>query len=74
MQNYGLLREVGRGEKPVLLKRGMSATISDLLLAGEYIMSEGNHQVILCERGISVPSKAIPATPWIFRQSRWFTN
>jgi 3-deoxy-7-phosphoheptulonate synthase len=52
MQNYGLLRAVGQSGKPVLLKRGMSATISDLLLAAEYIMSEGNHRVILCERGI----------------------
>lgn len=52
MQNYPLLRSVGRTNKPVLLKRGMSATISDLLLAAEYVMSEGNHRVILCERGI----------------------
>ena len=52
MQNYGLLRDVGRTNIPVLLKRGMSATFSDLLLGAEYIMSEGNHQVILCERGI----------------------
>ena len=52
MQNYGLLRDLGRAGKPVLLKRGMSATISDLLLAAEHIMSEGNHQIILCERGI----------------------
>lgn len=52
MQNYPLLRDVGRVQKPVLLKRGMSARIKDLLLAAEYIMSEGNQQVILCERGI----------------------
>ena len=52
MQNYGLLRDVGRTNIPVLLKRGMSATLSDLLLGAEYVMSEGNHQVILCERGI----------------------
>ena len=52
MQNYGLLRDIGRTKKPALLKRGMSATISDLLLAAEYIMSEGNHRIILCERGI----------------------
>ncbi|MDA2923252.1 3-deoxy-7-phosphoheptulonate synthase [Acidobacteria bacterium AH-259-G07] len=52
MQNYGLLRDVGRTDTPVLLKRGMSATLSDLLLAAEYIMSAGNHRVILCERGI----------------------
>jgi 3-deoxy-7-phosphoheptulonate synthase len=52
MQNYSLLREVGRIEKPVLLKRGMAATITDLLLAAEYILAEGNQQVILCERGV----------------------
>ena len=52
MQNYSLLRAVGRMEKPVLLKRGMAATITDLLLSAEYILSEGNGQVILCERGI----------------------
>jgi 3-deoxy-7-phosphoheptulonate synthase len=52
MQNYGLLRDIGKSNKPALLKRGMSATIFDLLLAAEYIMSEGNHQVLLCERGI----------------------
>ena len=52
MQNYNLLLEVGRLHRPVLLKRGMSATIKDLLLAAEYVMSQGNMQVILCERGI----------------------
>ena len=52
MQNYGLLRDIGKSNIPALLKRGMSATIDDLLLAAEYIMSEGNHQVLLCERGI----------------------
>jgi len=52
MQNYSLLRAVGRIDKPVLLKRGMAATITDLLLSAEYILAEGNSQVILCERGI----------------------
>jgi 3-deoxy-7-phosphoheptulonate synthase len=52
MQNYSLLREVGRTRKPVLLKRGMSATLEELLMAAEYIMSEGNYQVVLCERGV----------------------
>ena len=52
MQNYSLLRAVGRMAKPVLLKRGMAATITDLLLSAEYILSEGNAQVVLCERGI----------------------
>jgi 3-deoxy-7-phosphoheptulonate synthase len=52
MQNFSLLKEVGKARKPVLLKRGMSATIEEWLMSAEYIMSEGNHQVILCERGI----------------------
>jgi 3-deoxy-7-phosphoheptulonate synthase len=52
MQNYFLLDEVGRAHKPVLLKRGMSATIEEWLLAAEYILSQGNRDVILCERGI----------------------
>ncbi|HLO25373.1 MAG TPA: 3-deoxy-7-phosphoheptulonate synthase [Geobacteraceae bacterium] len=52
MQNFDLLREVGRSKKPVLLKRGMSATIEEFLAAAEYILDEGNPNVILCERGI----------------------
>ena len=52
MQNFSLLTEVGRVRRPVLLKRGMSATLEDLLLAAEYVMSQGNSNVILCERGI----------------------
>lgn len=52
MQNYPLLRRVGRAGKPVLLKRGMSATIEEFLLAAEYILAEGNDDVILCERGV----------------------
>jgi len=52
MQNFSLLTEVGRLQRPVLLKRGMSATVQDLLLAAEYVMSQGNSNVILCERGI----------------------
>ena len=52
MQNYALLRRAGRAGKPVLLKRGISATIDELLLAAEYILAEGNPDVILCERGI----------------------
>ena len=52
MQNYFLLEEVGRTNKPVMLKRGPSASIEEWLLAAEYIMAQGNHQVILCERGI----------------------
>jgi 3-deoxy-7-phosphoheptulonate synthase len=52
MQNYFLLRALGAVSKPVLLKRGMSATIEELLLSAEYIMAGGNHNVILCERGI----------------------
>jgi 3-deoxy-7-phosphoheptulonate synthase len=52
MQNYSLLKRVGKLGKPVLLKRGMAATIQDLLLSAEYILAEGNGQVILCERGL----------------------
>jgi len=52
MQNFNLLRELGKVRKPVLLKRGIAATIEELLLAAEYIMSGGNYDVILCERGI----------------------
>ncbi len=52
MQNFSLLKEVGRSKLPVMLKRGMSATIKDLLMSAEYILSEGNFNVILCERGI----------------------
>ena len=52
MQNFHLLKEVGRTNKPVLLKRGMSATIEEWLMSAEYILSEGNPNVILCERGI----------------------
>ena len=52
MQNFNLLRELGKVEKPVLLKRGIAATLEELLLSAEYIMAGGNYQVILCERGI----------------------
>lgn len=58
MQNFDLLKEVGRVNKPVLLKRGMSATIDEFLMSAEYIMSEGNTNVILCERGIRTFEKA----------------
>ncbi len=52
MQNFALLSEIGRSRKPVLLKRGLSATITELLMAAEYVLAEGNTQVMLCERGI----------------------
>jgi 3-deoxy-7-phosphoheptulonate synthase len=52
MANFALLKEVGRCDKPVMLKRGMSSTIKEFLMSAEYIMSEGNEEVILCERGI----------------------
>jgi 3-deoxy-7-phosphoheptulonate synthase len=52
MQNFDLLKECGRTRMPVLLKRGLSATVKDLLMSAEYILAEGNRQVILCERGI----------------------
>ncbi len=52
MQNFSLLKRAGRQQKPVLLKRGLSATLEEFLMAAEYVMSEGNYQVILCERGV----------------------
>jgi 3-deoxy-7-phosphoheptulonate synthase len=52
MQNYPLLKEVGISRKPVLLKRGMMATVEEFLMAAEYILSQGNDQIVLCERGI----------------------
>jgi 3-deoxy-7-phosphoheptulonate synthase len=52
MQNYSLLKRVGRAHKPVMLKRGLSATLDELLMAAEYIASEGNTQIMLCERGV----------------------
>ncbi|HXU54635.1 MAG TPA: N-acetylneuraminate synthase family protein, partial [Casimicrobiaceae bacterium] len=52
MQNFDLLKEVGRVDVPVILKRGMSATISEWLMAAEYIAAGGNHRIMLCERGI----------------------
>ena len=52
MQNFSLLRRAGRSKKPVLIKRGLSATLEEFLMAAEYVMSEGNYNVILCERGV----------------------
>ena len=52
MQNFSLLKRVGRARKPVVLKRGMSATLEEFLMSAEYILAEGNYQVILCERGV----------------------
>ena len=58
MQNFALLSELGRVQRPVLLKRGLSATITELLMSAEYIMAHGNHQVVLCERGIRTFERA----------------
>jgi len=52
MQNFSLLRRAGRSRKPVLLKRGMSATLEEFLMSAEYVLSEGNYKVVLCERGV----------------------
>lgn len=52
MQNFDLLRELGRSDKPVLLKRGLASTLREMLMSAEYIMNEGNEQIVLCERGI----------------------
>jgi 3-deoxy-7-phosphoheptulonate synthase len=75
MQNFTLLKEVGRSKKPVLLKRGLAATIEEWLMAAEYILSEGNYQVVLCERGIRTYETAtrntldLSAIPLIQRMS-----
>src|SRR3989442_1539923 len=58
MQNFNLLKELGKVSKPVLLKRGISATIEELLLSAEYIMSGGNYEIVLCQRGIRTLEKA----------------
>jgi 3-deoxy-7-phosphoheptulonate synthase len=52
MQNFSLLKRAGRAKKPILLKRGMAATLDEFLMAAEYVMAEGNYNVILCERGV----------------------
>jgi 3-deoxy-7-phosphoheptulonate synthase len=52
MQNFSLLKRAGRAKKPILLKRGIAATVTELLLSAEYLLAEGNHEVILCERGV----------------------
>lgn len=76
MQNFPLLREVGQLQRPVLLKRGMSATLKDLLLASEYVMSKGNLQVVLCERGIRTFGAEtrntfdLAAIPWLKLERR----
>jgi 3-deoxy-7-phosphoheptulonate synthase len=62
MQNFALLKALGRSNKPVLLKRGLSATIEDLLMSAEYILAGGNHDVILCERGIRTFETALRNT------------
>lgn len=58
MQNFSLLKELGRIQRPILLKRGLSATIEELLMAAEYVMAQGNADVILCERGIRTYERA----------------
>ena len=71
MQNYGLLEVVGKLGKPVLLKRGLSSTLDELLMAADYILKEGNERVILCERGIRTFETAmrftldLGAVPWL---------
>ena len=64
MQNFTLLKELGKTNVPILLKRGLSATIEEWLMSAEYIMSEGNENVILCERGIRT-FETYTAIPWI---------
>ena len=62
MQNFELLKAVGRQKKPVLLKRGLSATLEEFVMSAEYIMAEGNEQVVLCERGIRTFEKSMRNT------------
>jgi 3-deoxy-7-phosphoheptulonate synthase len=62
MQNFDLLREVGKTRKPVLLKRGLAATVKDWLLSAEYVLSQGNRAVVLCERGIKTFEDSIRYT------------
>ena len=62
MQNFSLLKEVGKTQKPVVLKRGMYSTLSEWLNCAEYILNEGNPQVILLVNAVSAPLKPIPAT------------
>ena len=75
MQNFALLAELGRVRRPVLLKRGLSATIKELLMAAEYVMANGNHDVVLCERGIRTYETAtrntldVAAIPVLKRES-----
>ncbi|MBA2687553.1 MAG: 3-deoxy-7-phosphoheptulonate synthase, partial [Gemmatimonadaceae bacterium] len=75
MQNFALLAELGRVQRPVLLKRGISATVTELLMAAEYIMAHGNNDVVLCERGIRTFETAtrntldVSAIPVIKRES-----
>jgi len=66
MQNFALLKKLGQCGKPVFLKRGFSATYQDLLMAAEYILGEGNPQVILCERELE-PLRPTREIPWILR-------
>ncbi len=75
MQNYTLLREAGKSGMPVVLKRGLSATVEELLLAAEYILNEGNNDVVLCERGIRTFENAtrntldLNAVAWLKRNT-----
>jgi 3-deoxy-7-phosphoheptulonate synthase len=75
MQNFALLAELGRVRRPILLKRGLSATIKELLMAAEYVMANGNHDVVLCERGIRTYETAtrntldVAAIPVLKRES-----
>ena len=72
MQNFDLLKELGKTKKPILLKRGLANTLQELLMSAEYIMSEGNENVILCERGIR--TFETPETPWICPPFRCCTS
>ncbi len=77
MQNFSLLKRAGRAKKPILLKRGMSATLDEFLMAAEYILSEGNYNVMLCERGVrtfadhSRNTLDLTIVPAVKKRSHW---
>ena len=73
MQNFNLLKEVGLTKKPVILKRGLSATIKEWLMSAEYIMA-GGIWGLSSASAVSAPLKTLPATPWISAPSRWSRN
>ena len=73
MQNFELLKKLGRSNKPILIKRGLANAIKELLMSDEYVISGGNENIILCERGCA-PLRRLPGTPWTCPPSLSSTN